>query len=89
MAFNFFGSSNYVAAGVGPFALAGAVFENGAVIEKAKPGFNINGLRVPNTAAALRGTGAATPSGARRPSLTKANHSKPSDTPARLHTRNT
>ena len=47
-----FGSFNQVESGPGPFALAGSVGQTGKVIQKVGPGFNINGLRIPNTAAA-------------------------------------
>ena len=68
LGFNVFGSNNSVTAGPGPFALAGALFTSGATVTKEKAGFNINGLKVPNTAAAVRGPGAAKPSAAVRPS---------------------
>jgi hypothetical protein len=52
-AFNVFGRGNTVTAGTGPFTLAGSIFQNGATVTKARAGFNINGLRVPDTAAAI------------------------------------
>lgn len=51
-AFNVFGSRNTVTAGTGPFTLAGSIFQNDATVTKARAGVNINGLRVPDTAAA-------------------------------------
>ena len=57
VAFNAFGSSNEVYAGAGPLAVAGSIFQNDRsgpnAITKTGPGFNINGIRVPNTATAV------------------------------------
>ena len=68
LAFNFFGSNNLVTAGPGPFALAGALFTNATHVEKAKPGFNINGLKVPNTAATVSSASTVKPTAAVKPS---------------------
>lgn len=51
VAFNMLGSGNTVAAGPGPFAVAGSILQNGATVTKVGPGFNINGLRVGGAAA--------------------------------------
>lgn len=51
-AFNVFSTGNTVRSGPGPFAGAVSVFYNQDVT-KEKPGININGIRVPNTAAAV------------------------------------
>lgn len=51
-AFNVFSTGNTVRSGPGPFAGAVSVFYNKDVT-KEKPGININGIRVPNTAAAV------------------------------------
>ena len=53
-AFSLFGNQNSVTAGPGPFAIAGSIFQNGQPVTKVNPGFNINGLKVPNTATAVR-----------------------------------
>jgi hypothetical protein len=53
LAFNVFGTGNTVAAGRGPFAIAGAIFQTGAHVTKTGPGFNINGVKVGGTAAPL------------------------------------
>ncbi len=50
-AFNAFGSGNTVTAGTGPAALAGALFTNNSTVTKSTFGVNINGIKVPNTAA--------------------------------------
>lgn len=52
-AFNVFGRDNRTIVSPGPFALAGSIFQKNKLITKQKPGFNINGFRVPNTAAAV------------------------------------
>jgi hypothetical protein len=52
-AFNVFGSGNTVTAGTGPFTLAGTIFQNDTPVEKNTFGVNINGIRVPNTAASV------------------------------------
>lgn len=54
-AFNFFGSGNTVTAGTGPLTLAGSLFRNDTTVTKTKPGININGIRLPNTAASVDG----------------------------------
>lgn len=51
-AFNLVGSSNTVYASPGPLAIAGSIFQSNKSVVKQKPGININGLKVPNTAAA-------------------------------------
>jgi len=69
LAFNAFGSNNYVAAGKpGSFALAGALFTNGTTVTKEPPGIAINNIRVPNTAAAVRPASAVKRGAAARPS---------------------
>ncbi|WP_059018452.1 hypothetical protein [Mycobacterium sp. M26] len=45
-AFNILGGGNDVGAGTGPFAIAGAILQNGKNITKSGPGININGLVV-------------------------------------------
>lgn len=52
-AFSAFGSGNTVTAGPGPLSLAGSIFQKDATVTKAKPGVNINGFKVPNTAASV------------------------------------
>lgn len=52
-AFNAFGSGNSVTAGAGPATLAGSLFTSGATVTKTKFGININGIKVPNTAASV------------------------------------
>lgn len=52
-AFSFAGSNNTVDAGPGPLTLAGALFTSGASVAKATPGFNINGVKVPDTATSV------------------------------------
>ncbi|MCX2934058.1 hypothetical protein ORI20_27705 [Mycobacterium sp. CVI_P3] len=52
-AFNVFGSGNDVNAGGGPLSLAGTIGGTGQTVTKQNPGININGIRVPNTAAAI------------------------------------
>jgi len=61
LAFNAFGSGNTVKAGPGPVAIAGSIAQTGATVTKVGPGFNINGIRVPNTAAAGGGTKTSAP----------------------------
>ena len=56
LAFSAFGSGNTVQAGPGSLAVAGSIFQTGAKVTKIGPGFNINGIRVPNTATAVGGT---------------------------------
>lgn len=51
VAFNVFGSGNGVQAAPGPLAVAGSIFQNGAVVIKNGPGFNINGIKVGGAAA--------------------------------------
>lgn len=51
-AFNVLGSGNFVVAGTGPFAVAGSVLQTSSTVTKFEPGFNINGFRVPSSAAA-------------------------------------
>lgn len=51
-AFNALGSNNTVTAGVGPATLAGSLFQSGATVTKSTFGVNINGVKVPNSAAA-------------------------------------
>lgn len=51
--FNVLGSDNTVYAGYGPAAIAGSIAQTGVTITKQKPGININGIRIPNTAAAV------------------------------------
>ena len=71
LAFSAFGSGNTVSAGnPGPFALAGTIFKSGATVTKEKPGININGFKVPNTAAAVRSANAVKPSAAVKLSAT-------------------
>lgn len=50
-AMSVFGNSNTVVAGPGPAALAASFFQTSRSITKTQPGININGFRVPNTAA--------------------------------------
>jgi len=64
MAFNAFGKFNEVDAGPGPLAVAGSIGQTGATVVKEKPGFNINGVKVPNTAAAGGGTKTSAPAAA-------------------------
>jgi hypothetical protein len=52
-AFNAFGSGNTVTAGTGPLTLAGSMFQKDATVTKTTPGVNINGIRVPDTAASV------------------------------------
>lgn len=52
-AFTVFGSGNTVYAGPGPVAVAGSIAQTGATVAKQQPGVNINGIRIPNTAAAV------------------------------------
>lgn len=51
-AVNVGGNNNSVGAGPGPVAIALSAFRSGATVTKLEPGFNINGCRVPDTAAA-------------------------------------
>lgn len=53
-AFTVLGSGNTVTAGPGPLAVAGSLLQTNATVTKQQFGFNINGLRLPNTAAAER-----------------------------------
>lgn len=53
-AFNVGGNGNTVQAGAGPLAIAGSVFQSGGSVEKIQPGIAINGLRIPNTATAVK-----------------------------------
>lgn len=50
-AVNLGGNNNSVAAGPGPLAMAVSAFTSGATVTKSGPGININGFKVPNTAA--------------------------------------
>lgn len=52
--FNAFGSNNTVTAGTGPATLAGTLFTSGATVTKSTFGVNINGIKVPNTAASTK-----------------------------------
>ena len=62
LAFNAFGNRNGAFAGSpGSFALAGAIFTNDATVIRETPGININGVKVPNTAAAVRAARAVKP----------------------------
>jgi hypothetical protein len=67
-AFTAFGSGSVVGAGPGPFAIAGSIFQTGAHLTKAGPGFNINGIKV---------GGAAAPSAAARATTTTTTTTKP------------
>ena len=58
------GNGNEVESGPGPFAIAGSIFQTGQTVTKVQPGFNINGLKVPNTATALRASKTAVPAAA-------------------------
>jgi hypothetical protein len=94
-AFNVLGQGNYVYAGPGPFAVAGTILQTDATAIKEKPGFNINGLRVPNSAAAaVRGasgvkrSAAGILSAAPRGNPTKPKTKTKTNTP-RTHTRST
>lgn len=58
-AFSVFGSGNSVTAGPGPLALAGSLFQKDTTVTKVKPGVNINGFKVPNTAASANAPKAA------------------------------
>ena len=49
--FNFFGTTNTVAAGPGPLALAGSVFKDGLTVTKTNPGIAINNFRIGGAAA--------------------------------------
>jgi hypothetical protein len=51
VAFSAFGTGNFVMANPGPFAIAGALSQQGAVIIKESAGFNINGIKVGGAAA--------------------------------------
>jgi len=51
-AVNLGGNNNSVGAGPGPLAIAVSAFRSGATVTKFGPGFNVNGCRLPNTAAA-------------------------------------
>lgn len=51
-AFNVFGSGNGVQASPGPLAIAGSIGRSNTLVSKQQPGININGVRIPNTAAA-------------------------------------
>jgi hypothetical protein len=53
-AFNAFGSNNTVTAGTGPATLAGSLFTSNSTVTKSTFGVNINGIKVPNSAAATR-----------------------------------
>jgi len=61
VAFNTLGYGNDVEAGPGPLAIAGSIGQTNATVVKKGPGFNINGIRVPNTAAAGGGTKTSAP----------------------------
>lgn len=63
-AFNLFGSNNTVGAGTGPLAIAGAIGQTGQGVFKQQPGININGFKLPNTAAALNSGKKARPAAA-------------------------
>jgi hypothetical protein len=65
-AFAFLSNGTTVAAGPGPFALAGSIFQTGANITKQGPGFNINGLTV-GGAAAPAGVNTASAIGVKKP----------------------
>jgi hypothetical protein len=53
-AFSAFGSGNTVTAGTGPATLAGALFTNNSTVTKSTFGVNINGIKVPNSAASTK-----------------------------------
>jgi hypothetical protein len=59
VAFNVFGDRNTVAAGPGPLALAGSIFQRDATIRQPNTGFNINGLAVPGVASGASGAAVA------------------------------
>ena len=70
-AFNFFGGTNQVTAGPGPFALAGSVFRDNQFITQTNPGIAINGDPI-GGAAATSGQSSTVPGTQRnlsRPSL--------------------
>jgi hypothetical protein len=72
-AFNAFGDRNTVAAGPGPLALAGSIFQRDATIRQPNTGFNINGLAVPGVASVPRsGVRAASAAATAQPSAAKA-----------------
>jgi hypothetical protein len=72
-AFNAFGDRNTVAAGPGPLALAGSIFQRDATIRQPNIGFNINGLAVPGVASAPRSAvRAASAAATAKPSAAKA-----------------
>ena len=87
---NVLGRGNYVYAGPGPFAVAGSILQTGGTAIKEKPGFNINGIKVPNTAAALGGASGVKPSAAGVISAALGgNPAKPNTNTPRTHTRGT
>lgn len=49
-----FGKGNFVESGKGPLSFAASFFQAGKTVIKQKPGVNINGFKVPNTAATIR-----------------------------------
>lgn len=63
-AINLGGSGNTVYASPGPLAVAVSVGQSGATVSKQQPGININGFRLPNTAAALNSGKKARPAAA-------------------------
>ena len=73
LAFNAFGDRNTVAAGPGPLAIAGSIFQRDATVEQPNTGFNINGRAVPGLASAPRpGVRPASAAATAQPSASKA-----------------
>jgi hypothetical protein len=56
LAFSLFGEDTKVAAGAGPLAIAGSIFQTVAHITKTGPGLNINGIKVGGAAAPVHHT---------------------------------
>lgn len=71
VALNVLGSANTVIASPGPLALAASVGRSQQVVTKIKPGININGFRLPNTAASVPAS-AATRQAGRHPAAASA-----------------
>ena len=59
IAFTILGKTNTVAAGPGPFAVAGSILQTGATVTKVGPGFHINDVVVGGAAAQHKATKAA------------------------------
>ncbi|WP_156432846.1 hypothetical protein [Mycobacterium sp. M26] len=66
------GDSNTVTSGPGPLAIAVSTLQTGQPVNKSEPGINVNGFKVPNTAAGVSRSRTAAPASASKTGGSKA-----------------